>query len=169
MEKNSKQNSKQEKMCELVLVLVDIRSVQNTASLFRTADCAGISKIYLVGTTPMPIDRFKRTRVDFAKISLGAEKTVSHEYIEDTETLLKKLHEEKYEIVALEQSKDSISYKDFKMKGKTALILGNEVSGVPPEVLKLCDGIVEIPMCGKKESLNVSVAGAIAVFRILDK
>lgn len=167
MEKNSKQLKHSDRP-ELALVLLDVRSVQNVASLFRTADCAGISKIYLVGTTPAPVDRFKRVRKDFAKISLGAELTVAHEYFSNIDELLKKLHEEKYQIVALEQSEKSVDYKNFKMKGKTALILGNEVSGVSMEVLGECDEVIEIPMQGSKESLNVSVAGAVAIFRILN-
>ena len=167
MEKNSKQ-LKHADHPDFALVLLDIRSVQNTASLFRTADCAGISKIYLVGTTPPPVDRFKRVRKDFAKISLGAEMTVAYEYFSNIAELLKKLREEKYQLVALEQSEKSVDYKDFKMKGKTALILGNEVSGVSKEVLRECDDVVEIPMLGRKESLNVSVAGAIAIFSILN-
>jgi 23S rRNA (guanosine2251-2'-O)-methyltransferase len=154
-------------MNELAIILLDIRSVQNTASLFRTADCAGVSKIYLVGTTPTPIDRFNRERKDFAKISLGAEKSIPYEYVPSIDTLLEKLKQEQYEIVALEQSSDSIDYKSYSLKGKTALILGTEVSGVPKEVLEKCDTVVEIPMKGEKESLNVSVAGAVAIFRIL--
>ena len=153
---------------KLKLILLDIRSVQNTASLFRTADCAGVSKIYLVGTTPTPIDRFNRARADFAKISLGAEKTVPHEYFQDFETLFQKLKEEKCEVVALEQNEKAIDYKSFELKGDTALILGTEVSGVPYEVLEKCDAIIEIPMLGEKESLNVSVAGAVAIFRMLN-
>ncbi|MFA6296951.1 MAG: TrmH family RNA methyltransferase [Candidatus Paceibacterota bacterium] len=152
----------------LKLILLDIRSVQNTSSLFRTADCAGVSKIYLVGTTPTPIDRFNRVRADFAKISLGAEKTVPYEYFADFETLAEKLKKEKCNIVALEQNKKSIDYKEYKIKGDTALVLGTEVSGVPKEILEKCDEIIEIPMLGKKESLNVSVAGAVAIFRLLD-
>ncbi len=151
---------------EIVLVLADIRSVQNTASLFRTADCAGVSKIYLVGTTPTPVDRFERVRSDFAKISLGAEKSVLYEYVKEVEVLVKKLKKEGFEIVALEQSEKSIDYKMYQAKGKVALILGAEVFGVSKEVLKLCDTILEIPMQGLKESLNVSVAGAVALFQI---
>lgn len=167
MEKNSKQ-LKHSGRPELCLVLLDIRSVQNTASLFRTADCAGISKIYLVGTTPPPVDRFKRVRKDFAKISLGAELTVKYEYVSSYTELLKRLREEKYQIVALEQSEKSVDYKNFKIKGKTVLILGNEVSGVSTDMIRECDDVIEIPMFGRKESLNVSVAGAIAIFRILN-
>ncbi len=151
----------------MVLVLLDVRSVQNTASLFRTADCAGISKIYLVGTTPTPVDRFNRSRNDFAKISLGAEKSVPYEYVEHIFPSIKRLKEEGYEIAALEQSLNSIDYKTYVPKEKFALILGNEVSGVSKEVLKECDVTIEIPMFGEKESLNVSVAGAIALFRVL--
>jgi len=163
-----RKNSKQTVVQELTLVLLDIRSVQNTASLFRIADCAGIQKIYLVGTTPTPIDRFKRVRTDFVKISLGAEKFVSWEYVPDVQALFKKLRGEKCEIVGLEQSFRAIDYKEYVMKGKTVLILGNEVTGVPEEVLNECDAVVEIPMLGTKESLNVSVAGAIILFRILN-
>ncbi len=154
---------------KLVLVILDIRSVQNTASLFRTADCVGVSKIYLVGTTPTPIDRFGRERNDFKKISLGAEKNVPHEYVLDINGLITDLKKQKYLIIALEQSKDSIDYKDFSFTSNTALIVGNEVSGVPQEVLEQCDSVLEILMQGVKESLNVSVAGAITLFRIIDK
>ncbi len=154
---------------ELALVLIDIRSVQNTASLFRTADCAGVSKIFLVGTTPTPIDRFDRVRDDFKKISLGAELSVPYEYIPDTDALLKKLQEGNYQVVALEQTEVSADYKEFKIKGKTALILGTEVYGISEDVLVMCDDVIEIPMHGAKESLNVSVAGAVALFRILNK
>lgn len=166
-----KKNSNQLKYSvgpELALVLLDIRSVQNVASLFRTADCAGVSKIYLVGTTPAPVDRFKRVRDDFAKISLGSELTISYEYFSSAAELLNKLRDEKYQVVALEQSETATDYKDFKMKGKSALILGNEVSGVSEDVLRECDDVILIPMQGSKESLNVSVAGAIAIFRILN-
>jgi len=154
---------------KLVLVILDIRSVQNTASLFRIADCVGVSMIYLVGTTPAPIDRFGRERNDFKKISLGAEKNVTHEYISDIGELINNLRKQKHTIIALEQSEDSIDYKNFSLTSNTALIVGNEVSGVPQEVLNQCDVVLEIPMQGSKESLNVSVAGAVALFRILDK
>ena len=153
---------------KIVLVLLDIRSVQNTASLFRTADCAGVSKIYLVGTTPAPFDRFGRARQDFSKISLGAEKSVQHEYVSDIKALLPKLKIEGYKVVALEQAEDSLDYKDFTASAKCALILGNEVEGVPQGVLDQCDSIIEIPMKGEKESLNVSIAGAVALFRLLN-
>lgn len=153
---------------ETVLVLLDIRSVQNTASLFRTADCAGIKKIYLVGTTPTPLDRFNRARSDFSKVSLGAEKSVTWEHVPNGEELITALKSKGYKVVALEQDEKSIDYKECKIEGKTSLLLGTEVSGVPRNILEKCDAVIEIPMMGEKESLNVSVAGAIALFRILN-
>ncbi len=153
---------------KLALVLHDLRSVQNVATLFRTADCAGVSKLFLVGTTPTPIDRFKRLRGDFAKISLGAETTVPYEYVATIDELMEKFKEEGYQLVALEQSKESIDYKTFAPTGNVALMVGNEVSGVPHDVLTQCDQVIEIPMMGTKESLNVSIAAAVAVFRVMN-
>ncbi len=153
---------------DTILILENIRSAQNVGSLFRTADAAGISKIYLVGYTPDPTDRFDRPRGDVAKAALGAEKTVSWEHVETINTFIKKLKKEGFQIIAIEQDKKSIDYKKIKVNKKTAFILGNEVTGVEKKTLLLCDYIAEIPMKGGKESLNVSVAGGIAIFRILN-
>ena len=150
-----------------ILILNDIRSTHNVGSIFRTADACGISKIYLVGTTPAPIDRFGRERKDVAKTALGAEKTVSWEHVKSVVPLLTKLKKEKFSIFALEQSKNSIDYKKVKVEKNTAIILGSEVGGIKESVLNKCDKILEIPMMGKKESLNVSVATGIVLFRIL--
>jgi 23S rRNA (guanosine2251-2'-O)-methyltransferase len=152
---------------EIILVLYDIRSTHNVGSIFRTADAAGVSKIYLVGLTPTPLDRFNRDRKDVAKVSLGAEKVVPWKYEKNIGSLLAKLKKEKCNIVALEQDKKSIAYKKYKATSKTALLVGNEVEGIPKEVLKKCDAIIEIPMFGKKESLNVSVATGIALYEIV--
>ena len=151
------------------LILLNIRSTHNVGAIFRTADAVGISKIYLVGITPAPLDRFGRVRQDIAKASLGSEKSVAWEQVEDIEPLLARLKKEKYTIIAVEQSESSVDYKKVKAKGKTAFILGNEVEGVPELILNMCDIIAEIPMAGMKESLNVSVAAGIVLFRILGK
>lgn len=151
-----------------ILVLDNIRSTHNVGSLFRTADAAGISKIYLSGITPDPIDRFGRKRKDIAKASLGAEETVSWEHSNDTSSLLSQLKEEGYFIVAIEQSENSLDYKSIEITKDTVFVLGPEVEGMSTEVLSLCDVVAEIPMNGEKESLNVSVAGGIALFRILN-
>lgn len=151
------------------LILHDIRSAENVGSLFRTADAAGIDHIYLSGITPSPIDRFGRPVGKIVKASLGAEKTIPWEKVSDIGSLLQKLKDEQFQIIAIEQSEKSVDYKTITIKSSVAFILGNEVDGLPPSVLDHADIIAEIPMCGKKESLNVSVAGGIALFRILDR
>ena len=151
------------------LILHNIRSVYNVGSIFRTADAAGVSKIILTGYTPGPIDRFKLPRKDFSKVSLGAEKTVRWMQIKNVYAAIKALKLDGYEVVAVEQAKDSTSLFNFKPdpKKKLALVLGNEVRGISKPTLAKCDKIVEIPMRGKKESLNVSVAAGIAMFALL--
>jgi len=153
---------------EIVVVLDNIRSVLNTGAIFRTSDAAGIMKIYLCGCTPTPIDRFNRSRKDFAKTALGAEKAVAWEYKKTTTEVLRELKKKGFEMVAIEQSPKSQDYKKIKIKNKTAIILGNEVLGVSVTVLKQTDIIAEIPMLGEKESLNVSVAYGIVLFRLLN-
>jgi tRNA G18 (ribose-2'-O)-methylase SpoU len=137
-------------------------------SIFRTADAAGISRIYISGYTPTPLDRFGRERKDIAKVSLGAEKDIPWEYVKDPIDLIKKIKKEKVEIVALEQNSRSIDYRKIKIKNHALVILGNEVEGVEENILDMCDKIAEIPMHGKKESLNVSVAAGILLFEIID-
>lgn len=154
-----------------VVILPNIRSVHNVGSIFRTADAAGIQKIYLVGVTPDPIDRFGRDRTDIAKVALGAEKTVTWEHTETLDEVVKKLKELGYYIVALEQDDKSIDYKEITLpadKQHFAFIVGEETKGLSAEELSLADIIAEIPMRGEKESLNVSVATGVALFRILN-
>ena len=200
------------------LILHNIRSVLNVGSIFRTADAAGVGKIYLTGFTPAPIDRFGRKRKDFEKSALGAEKTVQWEQKEDILPLLNELKTAGFLVFGIEQAPQAKDYKEIRAtpphlssrcpKGQRkaqreercggtsplAFVFGNEVSGLPPEVLAACDEVAEIPMhphhsyrcasrvspkakqrhewceCvrGAKEALNVSVALGIALFRILD-
>jgi tRNA G18 (ribose-2'-O)-methylase SpoU len=157
---------------QLVGILNDIRSVHNVGSIFRTADGAGFLKLYLCGITPSPLDRFKKVRSDFGKVALGAEKSVAWESVPDVAALIKDLKKEGWKILALEQSKKSVPYysvldilRDDQSK-KIALIVGHEVEGISPAILKLADTILEIPMLGKKESLNVSVAFGIVAYRL---
>lgn len=149
-----------------ILILPDIRSAINVGAIFRTADAVGVSKIYLIGTTPSPIDRFGRVQKDIAKSALGAETWVPWEYKEILLPIIKKLKKEGYTIIALEQDEKSLDYRKIKIKGNTAVILGPEVGGLNKNILKECDIIAEIPMYGKKESLNVSVATGVALFKI---
>ena len=150
-----------------ILILPDIRSAINVGAIFRTADAVGIDKIFLVGCTPRPTDQFGRVQKDIAKSALGAETWIKWEYREKLLSLINSLKKEKYEIVALEQNKKSIDYRKYKRPQKMAFILGEEVNGIDKNILEKCDKIIEIPMHGKKESLNVSVACGIALFRIL--
>jgi tRNA G18 (ribose-2'-O)-methylase SpoU len=153
---------------EIIAVLDNIRSVHNVGSIFRTSDALGINKIFLCGCTPTPKDRFGRERKDLAKVALGAEKSIEWEYFKTTEEAVKKLKKEKFQIIALEQSENSIDYKKVKAKNKIAIILGEEVHGLNKKVLDLADVVMEIPMRGIKESLNVSVSFGVAAFRIFN-
>jgi tRNA G18 (ribose-2'-O)-methylase SpoU len=174
----------------MIIILDNIRSLFNVGSIFRTADAVGVEKIYLCGITPSPEDRFGKIRPQLAKVSLGAEKTVtwdaSASSARATLKLIDKLKKEDFKIFAVEQDKKSTPY--FKAKKidlkKTALIFGNEVKGISKSVLKKADNILEIPMSGKmvrqahhpknfhpeqgrkKESLNVSVSAGIVLFGI---
>lgn len=150
------------------LIIHDIRSAYNVGSIFRTADAAGVDCLYLTGFTPTPIDRFGRDRKDIQKSALGAEKTVHWEQKTRVIALIKKLKKEGFFVVAVEQASHARDYKTIKINHPIVFIFGNEVSGLSQKILNECDIIAEIPMSGKKESLNVSVAAGIALFRILN-
>ena len=148
----------------MYLVLYNIRSRFNVGAIFRTADAAGIKKLFLCGITPCP----PHPRID--KVSLGAEKSVPFEYHKQTVRLLKKLKQDGYKIISLELAKNSIPYYKYNADlDKTVLVLGSEVKGLPKKILDLSDEIVEIPMYGTKESLNVGIAIGIVVFDWIKK
>ncbi|MBX2866521.1 TrmH family RNA methyltransferase [Candidatus Kaiserbacteria bacterium] len=149
------------------VILHNIRSAHNVGSVFRTADGAGVTKIYLTGYTPTPIDRFGRVVSEIAKTSLGATESMLWEYEEDISIVIKKLHEDGVEVIAVEQSETSIPYDTYKTKASRAYIFGNEVDGVPKEVCTEADAVVEIPMMGEKESLNVSVSAGVILYQDL--
>jgi 23S rRNA (guanosine2251-2'-O)-methyltransferase len=154
---------------QAILILHDIRSAQNVGSLFRTSDAVGIYKIYLSSITPSPVDRFGRDRSDIAKTALGAQKSVPWEQYQDIFSPINSYKQKGYKIVAIEQSLKAVDYKEVVAQDKVVFILGNEVDGLSEEVLSQVDIVAQIPMAGEKESLNVSVAGGIALFRILNK
>jgi len=142
-------------------VIVDnVRSLENVGSVFRTSDALGVEKVFLCGISPTPVHE------KLAKTALGAEKTVAWEYHKQTWRLFEKLKKEGFFITALEQTNESISLEKFSPKFPLALVIGHEVKGVSPSALKLADAIIEIPMHGAKESLNVSVAFGIAGYNI---
>lgn len=154
---------------EYILLIHDIRSVYNVGAIFRTADAVGITKIVISGYSPTPLDRFGRERSDFAKCALGSEKVIPWEYIETPYEKIIDLKKSGFYIVGLEQDARSVDYKQVHKSDKTVFILGTETTGMTKELLDLCDTIAEIPMKGMKESLNVSVATGILLYRVLDR
>lgn len=153
-----------------VLILHDIRSAHNVGAMFRTADGAGVSEIILSGYTPRPPkkDALYLTPADKAlkKTALGAEETMPFRVVASVTRLITRLKKEGYHIVALEQDTRSVDYRHRYSEDKIALLVGNEVNGVEEQILRQCDTILEIPMRGKKNSLNVSVAAGIALYQI---
>ncbi len=155
---------------KLVLIAHDIRSAHNVGAFFRTADGAGVEKIYLTGYTPVPPSKkYLLTTADkqLQKTALGAEKTMPWEKREDVVKLLEELRAAGYTLCALEQDTESVPYDTYEVTAPIALLVGNEVDGVPEELLRLSDVILEIPMRGAKNSLNVSVSTGVALYELL--
>ncbi|ULQ57292.1 RNA methyltransferase [Flavihumibacter rivuli] len=147
----------------VVVVLDNIRSMHNVGSVFRTADAFLIESIYLCGYTPQPPHR------DINKTALGATETVAWEYFPSTLEAVVALRQKGYGVYAVEQATDSylLNRIDTDLDEKIAVVFGNEVSGVDSEVLKHCDGCLEIPQLGMKHSLNVSVAAGIILWELV--
>lgn len=170
----------------MIVLLHNIRSMHNVGSVFRTSDAVGcVEKIYLCGITAAPVDKFNREQTKITKVSLGAENTIpwekvgKDEYAEETweeETtqttveLIEKLKDDGYTMLGLEQAEGSVDYDSLLLTkaelNKTVLILGHEPTGLPEHIVKNCHTILEIPMYGKKNSLNVSVAYGIVAYSL---
>ena len=151
----------------MIVILHNIRSIQNVASIFRTADGVGVKKIYLCGITPGPLNKLGHSRAQFVKVSLGSEKSILYEKRSSTSKVIDKLKKEGYQILAIEQAKNSIPHYKFRTRrDKVALVLGSEVAGLPEAILKKSDKILEVPMAGRKESLNVAVAFGIVAYAL---
>lgn len=146
------------------LIIENVRSAYNVGAMFRTADGAGVAKIFLVGYTPTPIDRFGRVQSEISKTSLGASETIPWEKYDNSVTLITQLQAQGCTVVAVEQTSSSSSLTDFSVPATVAYVLGNEVVGVDQETLAVVDQVIDIPMLGAKESLNVSVAAGIIMY-----
>ena len=160
------------------VILHNVRSAANVGSILRTCDAAGVSKIFLTGYTPAPLDRFGRERRDLTKASLGAERTVSWEKKRDAGALIERLAREGMYVVGVEQGSGSHDYRTLTPSYPVAFVFGNEVRGLSKELRAFSDVLIEIPMRGAvvrqahhprhtgrgKESLNVSVAAGIVLF-----
>ena len=151
-------------MKNFIVICDSIRSLHNVGSVFRTADGAGIDKIYLCGITGHP-DVPKAER-KISKVALGAQDFIEWEYVKQSWRLVGELKKEGYQIISLEQTPESISYTKFKPRFPLVLIIGNEGKGVKKSLLKRSDQIIDIPMRGQKKSLNVSVALGVAAYWI---
>lgn len=178
---NSLENSQRSQTREIVILAHNIRSTHNIGAIFRTAEGFGVSKIYLSGYSPFPKfkdeDYQKTGRLPYLaekinsqihKTALGAEELVPFEISQDITKTISDLKLNGFGILALEQTKNSIKLPNFSTEEdiKIALLLGEEVNGIDPEIMRLTDSAIEIPMFGKKESFNVSVAAGIALYKI---
>ena len=148
---------------ELHLIAHNIRSAENIGSLLRTADSLGIAKVWIVGYSPTP------EHLKVAKTALGAQQSVPWEQMTDIVQLIEKLKSDGFRLVGLELDPRSQKLSDYDPADKTALLLGNEVEGIPPSLRDLCDDLVMISQKGIKESLNVSVAAGIACYALMNE
>ena len=165
LDRVSKEEFKTIDKTPLVVVLDNIRSLNNVGSVFRSSDAFKLEKIYLCGVTATP------PNAEIHKTALGAEDSMEWEYEEDTKVVVAKLKQEGYKIFAVEQVQNSIMLDRVELDktNKYVLILGNEVKGVQQEVVDMCDFAVEIPQFGTKHSLNVSVAAGIVIWVFFKK
>lgn len=149
----------------VIILLDNVRSMNNVGSVFRTADAFLVEKIILCGYTPQPPHR------DIQKTALGATETVAWEHAPDTLSAVKKLQQEGWTVYAVEQAEQSIMLQHFvpQVNHKTALVFGNEVEGVQQEVVSACNGCIEIPQYGSKHSFNIAVAAGIVVWEVYNK
>lgn len=149
----------------IIVLLNDVRSLNNIGSVFRTCDAFLIEKIYLCGITATPPNR------EIHKTALGATETVEWEYVKDIVEVIAQLQEQKISVQSIEQVQNSVMLNNFEVKSnqKYALIFGNEVKGVSQQVVDLSDGVIEIPQLGTKHSLNISVSAGIVIWDLFQK
>lgn len=164
-------------MPSIVVILHNIRSAHNVGAILRSAEGFGVTACYLTGYTPFPLvsddPRLPHIAIKIdkaiAKTALGAEKLVPVHIVEDIATCISELRHDGYTIIGLEQHRTSIDLDTYVAPAKCAVLLGEEVAGIPAEVLPECDALIEIPMHGRKESFNVSVAAGIALYELSRK
>lgn len=159
---------------DIVLIAHNIRSCGNIGSIFRTCEGMGVKKLLITGYSPYPKQKNdkrlphiseKLTR-QIEKTALGATENQEWQYVKEIMPIIKKLKEQNYMVVALEQTKDAINLVNYKAPNRIAIVVGREVEGIEPEILHIVDQTIEIPMQGKKESFNVAVASAIALYQL---
>ena len=159
--RKSVEEFKRSQKIPLVVVLENVRSAYNVGSVFRTADAFLIEAIYLTGYTAKPPHK------EIKKTALGAEETVRWKHFANAAGAIEELKQHGYKVLAIEQVANSISLEKTKVPDKTALIFGNEVSGIEQSTIALCDGSVEIPQLGMKHSLNMATAAGIVLWEVV--
>lgn len=165
LERKSVKEFREAEKTPIIVILDNIRSLNNIGSIFRTADAFLIEKIYLCGITAVPPHK------DIHKTALGATETVEWEYARNTLDLINLLMRDNIRVYAIEQAEGAMMLDEFQPeKGrKTALVFGNEVKGVHQEVVSSSDGIIEIPQFGSKHSLNIAVSAGVVLWDLLSK
>jgi len=153
---------KQSEKTPLIVILDNIRSLNNIGSVFRTSDAFLVEKIYLCGITATPPNK------EIHKTALGATDSVEWEYSEETITIVEKLKSENIEIISIEQAENAIMLDDFEIENnkKYAIIFGNEVKGVDQKIVTISDKVIEIPQFGTKHSLNISVSAGVVIWEM---
>ncbi len=156
---------KKKQKTPLIIILDNVRSLNNIGSVFRTADAFLVKRIYLCGITAQPPHK------DIHKTALGATDSVDWTYVEDTADLVAQLKKEGVQVLAIEQVDSATMLQDFHPDAlqEYALVFGNEVKGVQQEVVDLCDACIEIPQFGTKHSFNISVSAGIVMWDIFSK
>ncbi|PKP21253.1 MAG: RNA methyltransferase [Bacteroidetes bacterium HGW-Bacteroidetes-20] len=163
LNRSSVDQFKSEIKTPLVVILDNIRSMNNVGSIFRTCDAFAIEHLYLCGITAQPPHK------DIAKTALGATESVAWSYHEDVVSLVTQLQQDHFEVYLIEQTDNSILLDKFEItpNKKVAIVLGNEVFGVDEKLLPICNGVIEIPQFGTKHSLNVTIAGGIVIWEMV--
>ena len=154
---------------EIWVLLHNIRSAHNVGSMFRTGDAIGVTRFLLSGFTPAPLDRFKRPVKEIAKTALGAELLIPWEQGVSALDFVARAKAEGFAVVGVEQDERAVDYKAYVPGEKTLIVMGEEVNGIEQSLRDACDVLLELPMKGSKESLNVSVAFGITLYRLFDQ
>lgn len=165
LQRKSVDEARQASKTPLILILDNIRSLNNIGSVFRSSDAFLIQKIYLCGITAQPPHK------DIHKTALGSTDSVAWEYVENTLELVEKLKQDGVEVWSIEQAEKSIFLNDFQPKKNQvhAFVLGNEIKGVDQEVVNASQGVIEIPQEGAKHSLNIAVTAGVVAWDYFQK
>ena len=165
LDRLSVEDFKHSKKTPIIIILDNIRSLNNIGSVFRTSDAFLVEKIYLCGITATPPHK------DIHKTALGSTETVDWEYVENTVELVEKLKAENCKVLSIEQAENAVMLDQFTPKANTkyALVFGNEVKGVSQKVVNVSDNVIEIPQYGTKHSLNISVSCGVVVWDVFSK